>query len=183
MSLYPSDPSVGSPFGTGNETYDTGPGYKQGAAISMASHALLNHLTLKCHYRLVGDLWLQAPRRFWSQTANARSYAYIFTEPQHAYPSLGVYHSSELPYFYPSSTKNLNWQSTTRLSRVMLDYWISFAVSLTPNDGKGMNSMFSHTFLFVLHLIGGPSGPYWEEYKEAEVWYSDSACGKTFNLV
>jgi hypothetical protein len=28
------------------------------------------------------------------------------------------------------------------LSRVMLDYWISFAVSLTPNDGKGTNSMF-----------------------------------------
>jgi hypothetical protein len=32
----------------------------------------------------------------------------------------------------------------------MLDYWISFAVSLTPNDGKGTNR------------------PHWEVYKEAQ---------------
>ena len=46
MSLYPDNPSAGSPFGTGNETFGTGPGYKRGAAISMASHALLNRLVL-----------------------------------------------------------------------------------------------------------------------------------------
>ena len=103
-------------------------------------------------YWLVGDLWFQAPRRFWSQTANAPSYAYIFTDLQHVYPSLGVFHSSELPYFYPNL--GTEGQSNTRLSRVMLDYWISFAVSLTPNDGKGTNSMFWHTFVFVLLLIG-----------------------------
>ena len=40
MSFYPSDPSAGSPFGTGNETFGTGPGYKRGAAISMTPHAL-----------------------------------------------------------------------------------------------------------------------------------------------
>ena len=34
MSLYPSDPSAGSPFGTRRETFGTGPGYKRGAAIS-----------------------------------------------------------------------------------------------------------------------------------------------------
>ena len=96
---------------------------------------------------VVGDLWFQAPRRFWSQTTNAPSYAYIFTEPQHGpTPALGVFHSSELfyfypgPYFFPGLTEK--GQSNTRLSRVMLDYWISFAVSLTPNDGKGTDSMF-----------------------------------------
>jgi hypothetical protein len=40
MSLYPDDPSAGSPFGTGNETFGTGPGYKRGSAIGMASRAL-----------------------------------------------------------------------------------------------------------------------------------------------
>ena len=40
ISLYPSDPSAGSPFGTGNETFGTGPGYKRGAAISMTSHTV-----------------------------------------------------------------------------------------------------------------------------------------------
>jgi hypothetical protein len=35
ISLYPDDPSAGSPFGTGNETFGTGPGYKRGAALCM----------------------------------------------------------------------------------------------------------------------------------------------------
>lgn len=39
MSLYPDDPSAGSPFNTGNETFGTGPGYKRGSAIRMTSHA------------------------------------------------------------------------------------------------------------------------------------------------
>lgn len=33
ISLYPDDPSAGSPFGTGNETFGTQPGYKRGAAV------------------------------------------------------------------------------------------------------------------------------------------------------
>ena len=37
MSLYPDDPSAGSPFGTGNQTFGTGPGYKQASAISSFS--------------------------------------------------------------------------------------------------------------------------------------------------
>jgi hypothetical protein len=40
ISLYPDDPSAGLPFGTGNETFGTGPGYKRGSAISTASYAL-----------------------------------------------------------------------------------------------------------------------------------------------
>jgi len=37
MSLYPDIPSAGSPFGTGNETFGTGSGYKRQAAICMFS--------------------------------------------------------------------------------------------------------------------------------------------------
>jgi carboxylesterase type B len=85
---------------------------------------------------------LQAPRRLWSQTTSAPSYAYIFTEPQpSSNPALGVSHASELPYFFENLAKN-GQSNIAQLSRVMLDYWISFAVSLTPNDGKGTNSMF-----------------------------------------
>jgi acetylcholinesterase len=40
MSLYPDDPSAGSPFNTGNETFGTGSGYKRGAAIRMTSRAI-----------------------------------------------------------------------------------------------------------------------------------------------
>ncbi|KAF8505634.1 extracellular triacylglycerol lipase precursor [Russula emetica] len=129
MSLYPDDPSAGSPFNTGNETFGTGPGYKRGSAI-------------------LGDMMFQAPRRHWSQTTSAPSYAYIFTEPQtNSDPALGVYHSSELYYIFAKKNGESN---AARLSRAMLDYWISFAVSLTPNDGKGTNR------------------PHWGEYKETK---------------
>jgi hypothetical protein len=37
MSLYPDDPSLGSPFGTGNETFGAGPGYKRGSAVCTSS--------------------------------------------------------------------------------------------------------------------------------------------------
>jgi acetylcholinesterase len=85
----------------------------------------------------------QGPRRLWSQTTSAPSYAYIFTEPQPSSdPALGVSHTSELPYFFENLAKKSEQSSTARLSCVMLDYWISFTVSLTPNDGKGTNSMF-----------------------------------------
>ncbi|KAF8505638.1 extracellular triacylglycerol lipase precursor [Russula emetica] len=129
MSLYPDDPSAGSPFNTGNETFGTGSGYKRGSAI-------------------LGDLLFQAPRRLWSQTTSAPSYAYIFTEPQPGSdPALGIPHAGELPYFFAKKNGQSN---AARLSRAMLDYWISFAVLLTPNDGKGTNR------------------PHWGEYKETK---------------
>ena len=41
ISLYPDDPSAGSPFGTGNQTFGTGPGFKRAAAICMSSSSLI----------------------------------------------------------------------------------------------------------------------------------------------
>ena len=82
----------------------------------------------------------QAPRRFWSQMISAPSYVYLFTDPQpSADPANGVFHSSELAYLFEDLAKN-GPSNAAWLSRVMLDYWISFAVSLTPNDGMGTNS-------------------------------------------
>ncbi|KAH9045548.1 esterase 1 [Lactarius pseudohatsudake] len=130
----PSPHCAGSPFGTGNQTFGTGPGFKRGSAI-------------------IGDIYFQALRRFWSQTTSALgtpSYAYIFTDPQpSADPALGVSHASELPYLFWDVSKN-GPPKSARLSRTMLDYWISFAVSLTPNDGKGTQR------------------PHWEIYNEAK---------------
>ncbi|KAH9179846.1 esterase 1 [Lactarius sanguifluus] len=124
LSLYPDDPSAGSPFGTGNQTFGTGPGFKRGSAI-------------------IGDIYFQALRRFWSQTTSA-------LDPQPSDdPALGVSHDSELPYLFGDVSKN-GPPKSARLSRAMLDYWISFAVSLTPNDGKGMQR------------------PHWEIYDEAK---------------
>ena len=103
-------------------------------------------------------MYFQALRRFWSQTTSAQgtpSYAYIFTDPQpRTDPAIGVFHSSELPYLFWDMNKIGPPQSAI-LSRTMLDYWISFAVSLTPNDGKGSERMLWISFMITLPLIFG----------------------------
>jgi acetylcholinesterase len=44
LSVYPDDPSAGSPFGTGDETFGSGPGYKRGAAICTSSSSCFRAL-------------------------------------------------------------------------------------------------------------------------------------------
>jgi carboxylesterase type B len=91
--------------------------------------------------RSVGDMSQQGPRRFWTRTIRAPSYVYLFTDLRPgADPGIGVTHDAELPYIFG----NLSTSGPPRVadfSRVVLDYWISFADSLTPNDGKGTNSV------------------------------------------
>ncbi|KAF8890731.1 Alpha/Beta hydrolase protein [Infundibulicybe gibba] len=110
LALYPNDPSVGSPFGTGTNTFGLDPEYKRCAAI-------------------FGDFVYQSPRRAFAQSrskAGGRVFSYHFIDPDAVvdpalFPappapgSAGITHSSEIAY----------------------DYWISFASSLDPNDGLG----------------------------------------------
>ncbi|KAJ3802306.1 esterase 1 [Lentinula aff. detonsa] len=129
LDLYPDIPALGSPFNTGNDTFGLSPGYKRMSA-------------------LFGDLTFQSQRRLWIQTASnagVKTFSYLFTQPQPTYPaSIGVFHSSELAFVYgapPNATA-----SAIALSTAMIDYWVSFATSLDPNDGKGS------------------SRPMWEQY-------------------
>ncbi|KAJ7215194.1 triacylglycerol lipase [Mycena rebaudengoi] len=130
-NLYPDVPALGSPFGTGNETWGFNSEYKRAAA-------------------LLGDLFIQAPRRHWSEIASqhgTKVFSYIFTDPQPENPPfLGVAHLSELPYIYGDLPAALDTPGPQQLSKIMQDYWISFATSLDPNDGKGTDR------------------PIWEEY-------------------
>jgi len=120
LSLYPDDPSAGSPFGTGNQTFGAGSGYKREAA-------------------LFGDMHFHAIRRFWTRTTSAPSYAYLFTDPQpNADPAAGIFHTAELRYLFGDLSTSGPPKVAT-FARTMMDYWISFAVSLTPNDDKGTN--------------------------------------------
>ncbi|KAJ7726929.1 lipase I [Mycena metata] len=123
LNLYPDIPALGCPFDTGNNTFGISPVFKQAAA-------------------LIGDLVIQTPRRFWSQTASEQGtevYSYLFTDPQPENPPfLGVAHLSEIPYVYGDITVAANGTGPGTLSLIMQDYWISFANSLNPNDGKGV---------------------------------------------
>ncbi|KAJ7082606.1 esterase 1 [Mycena crocata] len=150
LELYADDLSQGSPFGTGNETFGVGSQYKRYAAA-------------------VGDFAFEWHRRAFSQYMSAEAkvptFAYKFQDPDASPPgglgdlfppgSLGVCHASEVAYMMPSSALGgtLNSTSAEALSIQMMDYWISFAVSLNPNDGKGCDR------------------PQWDDYSKAQVTY------------
>jgi acetylcholinesterase len=120
LELYPDVPALGSPFNTGNDTFGLSPGYKRAAALE-------------------GDISFQSQRRFWIQTASnagVKTFGYLFTQPQPDNPpSLGVSHGSEVLFVYGAPPDPSD--SAIALSKTMIDYWVSFATSLDPNDGKG----------------------------------------------
>ncbi|KAF5350555.1 hypothetical protein D9756_008573 [Leucocoprinus leucothites] len=121
FELYPDIPALGSPFNTGNNTLGRSAEFKRAAAIQ-------------------GDLQFTSQRRLWQQTAanaGVKTWGYLFTQPQPQSPDfLGVPHIAEVNYVYgiPSDQS----ASALRVSALMVDYWISFATSLDPNDGKGL---------------------------------------------
>ncbi|KAF7305595.1 Carboxylic ester hydrolase [Mycena chlorophos] len=117
---YPDIPALGSPFGTGNDTFGLAPEFKQLAAI-------------------FGDTSFVALRREWmgaAAGAGVPTFGYLFTEPVPGNPPyLGVFHSTEIDFVYGAPP---NTTSGFALSQAMMNYWISFADSLTPNDGLGV---------------------------------------------
>ncbi|KAF7348367.1 Carboxylic ester hydrolase [Mycena sanguinolenta] len=121
LVLYPDDPALGSPYFTGDELFGLDSGWKRATSLA-------------------GDLLFQSSRRMWLQAAASRGsnvYSYLLTQPQFGGdPSLGVSHMSTRHYFY-GDVLNDGVASDTVLSIAMMDYWLSFADSLDPNDGKG----------------------------------------------
>ncbi|KAJ7439512.1 esterase 1 [Mycena latifolia] len=140
---YPEDPTSGSPFNTGNETW--------GFALNF------NTCTAE------GDISFQSQRRLWAQTASAQGvkvFCYLFDQPQTP-PPLGVYHGSEVRFVYAGMSPLA--ASDCNLSRMMIDYWVSFATSLDPNDGLGVPRSYyrrSNTGR-NLNLV---TGPVWTAY-------------------
>lgn len=70
LQLYPNDPALGAPFGTGNETFGLNPEFKRVAAVQT-------------------DVAFAALRRNVSQLSSANGlpvFSYLFTDPQ---PSSG----------------------------------------------------------------------------------------------
>ncbi|PFH50828.1 hypothetical protein AMATHDRAFT_3565 [Amanita thiersii Skay4041] len=120
FKLYPNDPALGSPFNTGNETFGLSPVFKRASAM-------------------FGDIVFASQRRFWSDAASqagVKTFGYLFTEPQPGLPpALGVTHTSELNFVY-GVVPNPG-ESAAKVSSAMIDYWVSFATSLDPNDGRG----------------------------------------------
>jgi len=161
IQLYPDDPTVGSPFGTGNQTFGLSSVYKQAAALQ-------------------GDLSFQALRRSWSQTfsnAGVKTYGYLFTEPQPAgSPSIGVFHSSEISFVF--GRPNSPAPTAAKLSSLMVEYWVSFATSLDPNDGIGLPrphwDQYTPNNEVLLQLNGANLTVIPDDYRKAQIDFINS---------
>ena len=83
-------------------------------------------------------------------------------------PSVG--HTSEIPFVYGVPPDNST--SAITLSRIMIEYWVSFATSLDPNDGRGISrtSFFPCTF----HLFGW----LWPGFRSTLGWIHERPTGK-----
>ncbi|KAK0224133.1 triacylglycerol lipase 3 [Armillaria fumosa] len=127
LELYPDDPSLGSPYVTGNQTFGLPSGFKRVAAMD-------------------GDTMFDAQRRIWTQTAvqaGVEAYGYQFTQNSSLHsPELGVPHGSEIPFIYGTLNSSAEPESSILLGEMMVDYWVSFATNLDPNDGLGMSRPF-----------------------------------------
>ncbi|ESK89102.1 extracellular triacylglycerol lipase precursor [Moniliophthora roreri MCA 2997] len=166
LELYPDIPALGCPFNTGNETFGLSTTYKRTAAI-------------------YNDLVFHFPRRSWTRTfaqAGIKTYGYQLSYPElNPAPALGVAHGSDLGYvfgfasfppsFVPSS-------SATRVSEQIIDYWVSFATSLDPNDGLGSDRPIWPEYTIdnpvLLQLNGSSTGPLLDNYRNEQFEFVDS---------
>ncbi|KAJ7844157.1 extracellular triacylglycerol lipase precursor [Mycena leptocephala] len=132
VGLYPDVPAFGSPFNTGNQTFGLSTEWKRLSAI-------------------MGDLWFHSQRRAWMRAANkfgVKTFGYLFTDPgappispptigPTGHDALGVTHTADLIYLYGLETVFGRPASAMALGIQMIDYWVSFATSLDPNDRLG----------------------------------------------
>jgi len=162
VELYPNVPALGSPFNTGNETFGLSPVFKQAAALQ-------------------GDISFQSQRRAWMQTAaraGVKTFGYLFTQPMPATAALGigVSHGSEIPFVYGAPRDNST--SARTLSSLMIEYWVSFATSLDPNDGRGIArphwDQYTNTHQVLMQLNGDNTTLIPDNYRAEQIDFINS---------
>ena len=122
LALYPDDPSLGSPFGTGNQTFGLSPEYKRFAAI-------------------LGDGQFVSQRRWFLEQANkyglTQTWSYLFTAyTPGAPPYYGSYHGSEVAFVFGVVSTAANYsEADIALSKNMIQYWLNFAYYVDPSGG------------------------------------------------
>jgi len=162
LQLYPDIPALGSPFGTGNETFGLSSQYKRVSALA-------------------GDISFQSQRRLWMQTAanaGVKTFGYLFTDPQTGNPPAGVSHGSEVLYVYGGVALVGGTPSAIKLSTIMIDYWLSFATCLDPNDGHGNPrphwAQFTPKNKAVIQLNGLNTTMIPDTYREQQISFINS---------
>ncbi|QRW08226.1 carbohydrate esterase family 10 protein [Ceratobasidium sp. AG-Ba] len=108
LKYYPADPSAGSPYNTGNDTFGRAAQYKRAASV-------------------VGDLVFDI-----AASSGVPTWSYQFAQTGLDAPEYGAAHSFELlfvlQYLEPETPQNL-----VDLSVVILDHWLALAYNLDPS--------------------------------------------------
>ncbi|KAJ7728940.1 esterase 1 [Mycena maculata] len=156
LELYPDIPALGAPFNTGNDTFGLSSQWKRFAAI-------------------MGDLLFISERCAWIQAASERgvkTFGYLFDDPG-AQPIAAPNFSAppppqgtldEIPYVYGIVPLFGGTAAAVNLSTHMIDYWVSFAMSLDPNDGLGSNQMLFPDIYDHHPTDDHFQGPAWSQY-------------------
>ncbi|CAE6495943.1 unnamed protein product [Rhizoctonia solani] len=122
LDYYPADPSAGSPYNSGNDTFGRAAQYKRAASI-------------------IGDLVFDAPRRDFLQVATklgVSAWSYQWAQADLDLPEFGAAHSFELGFVFQDRPEGLS-QRLIDLSVAMIDHWITLAYKLDP--GATSNSI------------------------------------------
>ncbi|KAL7790344.1 alpha/beta-hydrolase [Trichoderma ceciliae] len=148
LRLYPDDPVVGCPFGTGPERFaDQGFQYKRGAAIE-------------------GDVNIHFGRRAYAMAQSNRShhpvFSYRFDQPPWNMQEVDVAtqspvyttHFSEIVHVWDNPDKNVNWIGPypiiQELAKFVSRCWVSFVHDQDPNNH------------------GLPGHPVWPKYNSSQ---------------
>ncbi|KAJ9103651.1 hypothetical protein QFC19_004226 [Naganishia cerealis] len=138
LYAYYSDPTRGSPYGTGNETFGLNPLFKNAAS-------------------LFGDTSFQSSRRNFLQKANqynvSKTWSYLFSQKKNNTSTyLGAPHGSDVFYTFGQPGGNA---ADLTVSRQYLGYFINFANTLDPNGNttNPLTALVSST----LNLTNWPS--------------------------
>jgi len=87
---------------------------------------------------LLTALWFTEPARFLARALTAKGapvYRYQFTHVPNSFwmAGMGAYHGVEIPYVFGNVDKDGPSATDKRLSKTIMDYWISFAAQGNPN--------------------------------------------------
>ncbi|OBZ71373.1 Lipase 1 [Grifola frondosa] len=187
LKLYPNIPALGSPFNTGNATFGKNPECKRVAAIC-------------------GDWLFQALRRQWTHAtsrAGVKTFGYLFSDPQAPdedpyswvnpggtacaflvprLPTDEIGDEAEVSYVFGVPAFNRTPVPANILSLAMMDYWISFAVSLDPNDGRGSQRphwpQYTPENEILLQLQGGNTTVIPDDYRSEQLRFITDVIGQ-----
>ncbi|KAF7293078.1 Carboxylic ester hydrolase [Mycena indigotica] len=139
LQLYPDDPTLGSPYNTGNDTFGLSSTFKRTAALGRLLFSRNNYVsTSYLQWAIFGSspcvdnsrklrllpVFLPMVTFLTSRNPNCLDFMVVCLP-----------HFVEVSYVYGAPLDPSG--ASVNLSRTIIDYWVSFATSLTPNDGLG----------------------------------------------